>query len=258
MEVTYYYIDPTKNITLLVESPVPEQFRAKVAKELMKAEPKSEQVGFVNGKNLNMAGGEFCGNATLSAAALYCKKNALSDFCGKISVSGADKPVSVKISENDGFYSGIVEMPEGADISQKSVCFGGKSYEVPVVKMPGITHIILTFEVRAKELEEKLPKLCKELGCNALGAMIVDENKNTLTPLVYVKASGTLFWESSCASGTTAVGIYLAQKYKRKIKESFLQPGGALGVEVIPGKAPLLFAGARIKYKKTIRIQFGI
>ncbi|MEE3312421.1 MAG: diaminopimelate epimerase, partial [Acutalibacteraceae bacterium] len=76
MEVTYSLFDPTGNITLLVETPISAAERVAVASKLMELEPKAEQVGFVSQDDadvdirLDMAGGEFCGNATMSAAAL--------------------------------------------------------------------------------------------------------------------------------------------------------------------------------------------
>ena len=73
--IDYYLIDPTGNITILVESEVDPKDYATFAKRLMDAEKKCEQVGFVKKSDiaeikLDMAAGEFCGNATLSSAAL--------------------------------------------------------------------------------------------------------------------------------------------------------------------------------------------
>ena len=41
-KLSYYYINPTGNITLLVDSPVRAQDRGDIARRLMKAEPKAE------------------------------------------------------------------------------------------------------------------------------------------------------------------------------------------------------------------------
>ena len=52
-----------------------------------------------------------------------------------------------------------------------------------------------------------------------------------MRPLVYVKAIRSLFWENSCASGTTAVGAYYVNQYKES--SVFLtahEPGGILSV----------------------------
>ena len=76
-DISYYLMDPCKNVTILVETPLPEASFPFVAAELMKQEPLAEQVGFVAGEGpgweegrhrLQMAGGEFCGNASMCAA----------------------------------------------------------------------------------------------------------------------------------------------------------------------------------------------
>lgn len=68
MNIKYYLLNPAGNITILTKTPVNENDRRFVADLLMKAEPTAEQVGFVDGNVLNMAGGEFCGNATRCAS----------------------------------------------------------------------------------------------------------------------------------------------------------------------------------------------
>ena len=63
MTINYAVLNPAGNITILVTTPVKETDRRFVASKIMKVEPSAEQVGFIEGNNLNMAGGEFCGNA---------------------------------------------------------------------------------------------------------------------------------------------------------------------------------------------------
>ena len=45
--VRYRLFDPTGNITLLVETPVPVEEQPAVAQALMEQEPSAEQVGFL-------------------------------------------------------------------------------------------------------------------------------------------------------------------------------------------------------------------
>ena len=73
----YSIFDPTGNITALVESPVDESEQPAVAASIMARHTAVEQVGFVRLSDkktapaaLRMAGGEFCANASMSAAAL--------------------------------------------------------------------------------------------------------------------------------------------------------------------------------------------
>ena len=70
MNIKYYLLNPAGNITIIVKTPVKENDRSFVADLLMKSEPRAEQVGFLEENILNMAGGEFCGNATRCASFL--------------------------------------------------------------------------------------------------------------------------------------------------------------------------------------------
>lgn len=77
MELNCYKINPTGNVTLIVEGAVPVEQQAALAAELMKRDTEAEQVGFLSKPQrfgsaaaLRMMGGEFCGNAAISAAAL--------------------------------------------------------------------------------------------------------------------------------------------------------------------------------------------
>lgn len=77
MNISYTKIDPAGNITVIVDSFVPREQQSRVASELMKLDNSVEQVGFLEKPDdpccavrLQMMGGEFCGNASLSAAAV--------------------------------------------------------------------------------------------------------------------------------------------------------------------------------------------
>lgn len=254
MQISYYYIDPTKNITLLVETPVEENLRAYIASELMKTEKDAEQVGFCTDTALYMAGGEFCGNATISAAALYCEKHGMDSFDGEMTVSGAGSPVKTSVIKQNGLYTGTVQMPPPEKITYTGCRIGGENRKIPVVVMPGISHMILDSGTDKKELEKAVPGICRSLGCDALGAMLINESRDELTPLVYVPGSGTLVWESSCASGTTAAGFYLSRESEEDCFMEFREPGGTLGIEIKKGFSPVLHGKAEIKYRKTADI----
>ena len=75
--------DPTGNITALVESAVEPEAQPSAAARIMARFPAVEQVGFVclperedEPVALRMAGGEFCGNASMSAGALALLRRA--------------------------------------------------------------------------------------------------------------------------------------------------------------------------------------
>lgn len=243
MEITYYLLDPTGNKTILVETKVAEQDRADIAKRLLALEPEAEQVGYVsfdNGVELKMAGGEFCGNATVSTAVLYCLEHMESTentFDVMVKASGEDDLVPVHIERfSDGTCRGTVEMPIPKSIEMKKLMYDGESFELPLVSFKGISHLILEKRPDAGKAEEMVKKWCVELGCEGLGLMFQDPDSAKLTPLVYVREPETLYWESSCASGSTAVGAYLAGKTACRINIDFAEPGGKLHIEAEPGR----------------------
>ena len=259
--IEYEYIDPTGNITVLVTSAFDISRQPLVADMIMKAEPTCEQVGFVGiskkaDTRLRMAAGEFCGNATMSAAALYCDGRGM---CGgesksvSVESSGCKDNVEVYItriadSGSMHIYSGRVDMPLPQRIRICDFTFRESVYELPVVEFDGISHIIMKDDgnkLTDTEAEDAVRKWCDDICADALGIMKISsetvsasEDRSIdinieidMRPLVYVKAIRSLFWENSCASGTTAVGAYYVNQYKES--SVFLtahEPGGILSV----------------------------
>ena len=238
-KIRYSIFDPTGNITALVETEVDIPQQPSVAASIMKCHPEVEQVGFVEfyketvpateaklGGKLRMAGGEFCGNAAMSAAALYLIRNKISEMTVSLNVSGASAPVPASLSETaEGTFSAGVLMPPASGIKNGSFSFGGMTGTLPVVMMEGISHIIiekdsvffsLLDDRSAAELAVR--EWCAQLGTDGLGLMFLDHKFDAgpleydLTPLVYVPGSSTVFWENSCASGSAAAGIFIAGK----------------------------------------------
>ena len=250
--IEYYLIDPTGNITILVESFVSEEKRQYIASKLMEIEKSSEQVGYINlvDITLRMSANEFCGNATMSTAALACYKQELPIGTGRdviVDTSGVKAPVVVNITrETENDFKGIVEMPAPNRIYNYVFEFDNNSYEFPVVDFGGISHVVILSEgihelEKPGKAQEAVKKWCFNLKCEALGLMFVDitniyVNKVTVHPLVYVPECGTCIWENSCGSGTTAVGAYLAQYVLKDTGRTEMieasEPGGTLGITV--------------------------
>ena len=258
MTLRYALMDPTGNRTILVETPVAEEAQPVVAASLMKLEPTAEQVGFLSRSegcdiSLRMAGGEFCGNAAMSAAAYYGIHTGLSKEQLTLRVSGATEPVTVQITARpEGRWQGIVQMPRPSSI--ETVPFStGQAF--PVVSFPGISHVILEQELPRAEAEKLARRWCDELGVEALGLMFLDRNTGRLTPLVYVPAADTLFWESACGSGSAAVGAWLAQRRGAKITVSLQQPGGVLEITAAPDGSLLLTGTVMRIYEKTAAVK---
>lgn len=262
----YAIFDPTGNVTALVEDPVARDLHQAVARRIMVAHPEVEQVGFVESGpcggasgRLTMAGGEFCGNATMSAAALLALRGHVGSDPGALSlrlwVSGAQDPVEVRMRSIDGTtFEGAVRMPPARSVERVVLAWADVSAEVPVVFMEGISHAVVDegspFARLAgvpEEAEAAVRAWCATLGADGLGIMFLDRegSERTLTPLVFVPGADTCFWERSCASGTSACGMYEAALSGGAVDLACREPGGILRVTSEPEGPTWLFGHVR-------------
>lgn len=257
MDFEYIIADPTGNITVLITSPYTDSSRQIMISESFERVPSCEQVGFimpVSNKviKLEMMGYEFCGNATLSAAAYHAGMQGLGSGCESVITvesSGADKPLDVKVmrlpSQDSGSiygapgFEGTVSMPVPAVSS-----FRGW----PLVQFEGISHLIVPFEAFSDEdAEQSVKVFARELEVPALGMMLcpADTDDISIRPLVYVPGSDTLIWEHGCATGSTAVGFY--RYHTRGITHTQIkQPGGIIRVDIAGGQ-PLLTGNVQFR-----------
>lgn len=117
----FHKFSPGGNTTILVTDPVPVQLRAAVAAELMgEHHVHAEQVGFVSlagtRPRIDMMGGEFCGNACRSLAALLALKRVLVAgpgglMSGEIESSGVEGPLPVRVVLTARGPDAAVRMP---------------------------------------------------------------------------------------------------------------------------------------------------
>ena len=263
--IRYSIFDPTGNITALVESPVDESEQRAVAASIMARHAAVEQVGFVRLPDeksapaaLRMAGGEFCANASMSAASLWALRLGLCEGELSLAVSGAEDAVAVRLKqEEESCFSAAVRMPEAREITAIPFVFEGLSGTIPLVRMEGIDHAVLTPDCpffalrdRPSAAEKAVRELCASLGAVCLGLMFLEGERaqRRLTPLVYVPGSQTLFWESSCASGSAAAGMLLARQSGERTELELIEPGGILRVESDPQKGETrLFGRTRLR-----------
>ena len=243
-------LDPTGNITALVEGPVPPARQPAAAAKLMEQHPAVEQVGFVRfseetgaDAELRMAGGEFCGNASMCAAALALLRQGSERGEISLRVSGARDPVRVRLEKSgeNAFRAGV-RMPKAQKIEERSFSFEGRTGSLSLVRMEGISHLVVEedscfFSLRGdREAAERAVRLwCRELAADGLGLMFLEKNAPMrLTPLVYIPGGNTCFWENSCASGSAAVGMALTARSGRAADLSLAEPGGTLRVTSDP------------------------
>lgn len=241
MMIEYWKVDPTGNITLIVETPVPRESQSRIAAELLRRDNDAEQVGFLEAPEkagarlrLQMMGGEFCGNAAISAAAIITC--CLEPDGGSVrelflDVSGAPDVVPVKVSAESGGCSGTVSMPLPESVSGFDFRLGDDTCTLPLVRFPGICHCIVSGGLSRETAQRCIADWCRQLDAEALGLMFCDEAAGSLEPLVYVASTDTAVWESSCASGTAAAAAYLACARGVDVSISLSEPCGVLSAE---------------------------
>lgn len=245
MNIDYVKLSPTGNITVLVKTPVPRSLHGIVAARLLRADcVGGEQVGYVEGASrpgtdgrLQMMGGEFCGNATMSLGALVARGAGLADGAAadlSFEVSGSPGPVPCRIRRLGGAWVGTVSMPLPERVGEIVLDADGGPLAAPIVQMPGISHLILPAGAGLGEaqLRRRLPQWNRQIGADALGALLWDGAKQAIDPLVYVPSAGTLVREHGCGSGTAAVGCWLATQRGEPVQAEISQPGGVIEVKV--------------------------
>jgi histidine racemase len=253
MRLNFVKTNPSGNTTIFISDPVPRAFQAEVANKIM--QPGSigaEQVGFIEQPlceraiaRLQMAGNEFCGNATRAFAAWLVQTKfpgiALGEnkqnFSVQLEVSGCDELleafVSFEYPDTDSRQTQVeLPMPLPRSIEDKT---SAKGDPYTLVTFDGIVHAVFwdfsPSEDHFQAIKSEIKSRISPLEC--LGVMYYDTKTQYLTPIVWVEQVGSLVWESSCGSGTVAVASALAQKKQHSIHSLCLhQPGGELEVSV--------------------------
>lgn len=237
-ECNYYLVNPTNNVTILVESQFSAEVQPFVAKKLLEKEKRAEQVGFITNEvgdsydiKVRMSGGEFCGNACMAAAAVFLDRNNSKKENIGVSISGCEKTVNVTIdSFENGCYMCSVDMPDCDSVSEIKAVINSQNKTLPIVHYKGISHILIKDKLSKSDAENLIRKLSDSVKSDALGLMFVNDTFTELTPLVYVRETDTLYWENSCASGTAALGEYLLKFHKSALPLSVSEPGGKLKI----------------------------
>ena len=256
MQIRYVPADPAGNLTAIVLTPVAPQARAEIAARMMAQCPEGfEQVGFADEASLTgelpslcMMGGEFCGNAARAFACYAAKVRGRGETRLNVAISGAKKPVSVEIDLSKNHAYAQMPLPYALE----ALTADGRT--IPLVRMEGIDHaLVLNAEPSPKLAERVLATRPKQ---DAQGVLFVQGGK--MTPMVYVAATGTRVWESSCGSGTVALAWYLARNLADGMHAfAFDEPGGRLEARVAmrAGRAARMEMGGGVKLGEEKKIE---
>jgi diaminopimelate epimerase len=274
MELTIVRANPAGNITIFVLTHIGDPaLRLRAARALL-AEPslKAEQVGFVipPGRRapppaeagqwrLEMMGGEFCGNAARSFG-LYAARE--SGLRGKqdirIGISGVPGPVLVHV----GLDASTAEAEIPGPLAEAALSRKGRVF--PVLYFQGITHII------AEGLEPRRDMVCGLVDeaaravppaphcADAVGVMFYDPARRFMRPAVFVAATESLVFESSCGSGTAALAAYLSRELScGQGRWEISQPGGMIEARVTKqaGKIMSIAIGGPVSLDNSIVVK---
>jgi len=233
-EIEYKILNPGGNVTALINGcDYTNEQKKLINKMIMDKYSQVEQVGFLSKKinRLEMAGGEFCMNASRCAVYEYLKNSNKEKV--EFSVSGTNKKlVGRKLSDN--------EIEIKFDIDKNIDDLIEVKNDFTCIKIDGILIAILdenksqNYIQKLKENEETVKNQLKEIMITqikskekAIGIILLERalEKIKINPIVWVKDIDTVFYETACGSGSLGTAIYNYLKTKEK-KITLLQPSG--------------------------------
>lgn len=244
-EINFIKFNPTQNMTVLVQTSHPIEEHRHIASKIMSYESVyAEQVGFIEkavkhgaAAHLQMAGGEFCGNACMALAALIASENELQHNDRMeivLEASGTDHLVMCQVQKNADEYCCQVDMPLPKKIEQRTITYDGHDLDIVIVRYQDFIHIVMEVEQFNKAVRKRAQALAKllgiTLGSNLIGILLFKSDSGELAPLIYVPSLDSMIWERGCGSGTASLGAYLAWKNKGAIAAQIRQPGGTIRV----------------------------
>lgn len=250
MNHQFWKVTPSGNPTILLKAEdVPPARRAEVANAVMSPQHiGGEQVGYVHFEGvprLDMMGGEFCLNATRAFASVLDSLGILERTgdvsSGLVEVSGVDGPVEVRVTHGANALPFVEACLHFSELPEPELLPGG----LRLMRVPGITHIVQSGSLpsgaelalfcreqrRTLALEEEEAVGHLWLGVPERAAQ-EDETALDLSPVVWVRETATLCFESACGSGTLACAL---AEHARSGEEEFsiAQPSGmALSVRI--------------------------
>lgn len=244
-EIDFIKFNPTQNMTILVKTNHPAEEYKHIASQMMSYDSVyAEQVGFIEKPNkhgaaaqLQMAGGEFCGNACMALAALIASENGLAhnDLTEIVlEASGTKHFVNCRVKRIVDEYYCQVEMPVPKKIEQRSIKYDGDDLNMAIVRYHDFFHIVIEVDQFNKAVKKRAQALAKLLGVTSgaglIGILLYKSTSSELAPLIYVPQLDSMIWERGCGSGTASLGAYLAWKNKGDIAAQIRQPGGTIHV----------------------------
>ncbi len=246
MNLDFIKLSPLGNTTVFLRGEAAREVRAALLSEAMDYDHlAAEQAGFLVAPHsekallrIEMSGGEFCGNATLSAAALAAAEGAVPPFF--VECSGAAAPLRSEARYlGAGRWLARVEMPQAHEMRRRSLAGrsrGGLSRAgaATCVALPGICHLVVeAADLSAEEYDALLAYLMREVHADAYGVVPferVGRERFRIRPYVAVPRAKSRVFERACGSGSLALALALGDAAEGT-RIAVEQPGGTLFVE---------------------------
>ncbi|AOY74584.1 hypothetical protein [Clostridium formicaceticum] len=245
MKVQFIKVNPTENMTILVESHHKRKNYHLIASRVMAYDNVfAEQVGFIESPEsemasarLQMTAGEFCSNAAMSlAAVLAWKKNLQPKNLMKVplEVSGTKHLMNCQVKAQQNSYLCKIDMPLPRSINKKKISCNGLIIPIIILKYQGVVHAIVEvkqFDNSIKEIAQiiiKSPELWE--GEGVVGLLLYRKSSNEMKPLVYIPKTEDMIWERGCGLGSASLGAYVAKETEGEVYLEIKQPGGIIEV----------------------------
>ncbi len=241
MDIRYIKADPSGNTTIFVLSQTAPAQRSVLAAQLLQPDcVGAEQVGYLTMApdkpiRVDMMGGEFCGNASRSAAAyaLMCSGKTEGDYA--VSCSGCDHVLQAHaVRRENSKYDAYIEMPQPLAVEAVLMDVGGMPSRFFRVSLPGIVHFVhFVDDTAAADKQvfwQAVQDYVSDEALEAYGLILFSPQQLQMIPAVYVTATDTLYWENSCGSGSAAVAAALACMGKKDVSCTIHQPGGTIDI----------------------------
>jgi len=123
-------------------------------------------------------------------------------------------------------------MPLPVNVQMIDAAPAGIDGVYPFVEFDGISHLVITGVEPEAEIFDRIKSYFYgkvSPGMDAFGVMFINEEKNLMSPVVYVRDVDTTYFEGSCASGTAAASVAKAVSEDDGTYEYvFTQPDGTL------------------------------
>lgn len=263
--------------------------------------PVFEQGGFLEKPQsggairLTMAGGEFCGNAVRSAAAFLAHEYlnslertdlaAISDFDGiethdfsslafQMEASGTDQLLNVTTtaSEEEIYVKNDVPLPSGTFIRKETLVFENRPHTVWVVSLEGITHVLLDHCMHPwfnkSSSRDFLRRAQNQFELNdraAIGLILFqqkeDENHWAIDPVIFVREISSFVDETSCGSGSCALGVLLHYLSPQREISIFVEQPSGVAIECSAGlndrDEPYAVIGGIVKLKDFYQLRLS-